>query len=500
MTASKHPVAKPTYIDDIADMFRPMDIGCMANQGVDLDSYYGVKLNADRIYIKTRQGVMPPDPEGRWDDAMLETFHNWIAQNYPHGKTQRGQLKLMAKATSDLGIRRDITTYSQPEIDQLKKAFQGIMDLPDDDPNSYFQVAGMHWLPAPDVYCRHHENAYNPWHRAYMFRFENALRSIVGCEDITMPYWNIYSGALPAIFDEAPFNSYTLPQDLEQLDGNVKYKKGYATSRFSHAKIKQELLDYDVNTHIDDALAAHWWEDFNGWSNGQGTHTGIIRAHDGGHDSIGPTMADQDVAAFDPIFWFFHSNWDRLWWRWQQEVGATDVTSFKKLIHEDPFWFNDDVINHLLPFDTSSPKMISLTDLGADYEHPVDEVVPSSGFQMLANASATTSFRLQSTQKAAVKVTGINRLKIAGTFSVALQVDGKTIAKQAVFQPNTPESCPTCIKNGTANLVFEVDVSKISNGKIGIEIMAMGPDGEREVFPAKEAGDPQIEVHLLMHE
>jgi hypothetical protein len=500
MTASKHPVANPTYIDDIADMFRLMDIGCMAGQGVDLDSYYGVKLNADRIYIKTRQGVMPPDAEGRWSDAMLETFHNWIAQNYPHGQTVRGKVMLMAKATTSQRIRRDITTYTQPEIDLLKKAFQGIMDLPDDDPNSYFQLAGMHWLPAPDVYCRHHEDAFNPWHRAYAFHFENALRTIAGCEDITMPYWNIYSGELPAIFDEAPFANYTLPRDLKQLDGSTKYAKGYVTSRNDHATIKQELLSYQVNDHIDQALEAHWWEDFNGWSNGQGTHTGIIRAHDGGHDSIGPTMAEQDVAAFDPIFWFFHGNWDRLWWRWQQEVRATDTAAFKKLIHEDPFWFNDDVINKLEPFETSSPAMISLTDLGADYEHPEGEIVPSGKLQMLANVSAGASFKLKSTQMAAVHVTGINRLKIPGSFSVALQVDGTTIAKQAVFQPQMPDKCPTCIKNAIANLVFDVDIAKISSGRIGVEIMANGPSGKREVFPAKDAGNPQIQVHMILNE
>jgi len=500
MTISEHPVANPTYIDDIADMFRPMDIGCMAGQGIDLDSYYGVKLNADRIYTKTREGVMPPDAAGRWSDAKLQTFHNWIAQNYPHGQTVRGQVQLMAKAAKSQRIRRDIATYSQPEIDLLKTAFQGIMDLPPDDPNSYFQLAGMHWLPAPDVYCRHHENAYNPWHRAYIFHFENALRTIKGCQDITMPYWNIYAGELPDIFDQPPFASYTLPRDLKQLDDKVKYKKGYATSRFDHAKIKQELLDYGVNTHIDQALEAHWWEDFNGWSNGQSTHTGIIRAHDGGHDSIGPTMAEQDVAAFDPIFWFFHSNWDRLWWRWQQEVQATTVPSFKKLIHEDPFWFTDDVINKLLPFETSIPEMISLTDLGADYEHPEGEIVPAGKLQMLANVSAAASFRLKSTQMAAVHVKGINRLKIPGTFSVALQVDGKTIAKQAVFQPQMPEECPTCVKNAFANLVFDVDMAQIASGRVGVEIMANGPSGAREVFSAKTAGDPQIQVHMVLNE
>ena len=70
----------------------------------------------------------------------------------------------------------------------------------------------------------------------------------------------------------------------------------------------------------------------------------------------------------------------------------------------------------------------------------------------------------------AVHVTGINRLRIPGTFSVALQVDGATIAKQAVFQPQMPDKCPTCVKNAIANLVFDVDIAKISSGRVGVEI------------------------------
>jgi hypothetical protein len=36
------------------------------------------------------------------------------------------------------------------------------------DPDSYFVQAGIHWLPAP-LYCLHHENRYNPWHRSYLY-------------------------------------------------------------------------------------------------------------------------------------------------------------------------------------------------------------------------------------------------------------------------------------------------------------------------------------------
>ena len=57
------------------------------------------------------------------------------------------------------------------------------MELDDHDDNSHYKIAGVHGLP--DAYCLHHIPPYNPWHRAYLLAFENALRSIEGCENVT---------------------------------------------------------------------------------------------------------------------------------------------------------------------------------------------------------------------------------------------------------------------------------------------------------------------------
>ncbi len=53
------------------------------------------------------------------------------------------------------------------------------------------------------------------------------------------------------------------------------------------------------------------------------TGFGIEAAHDAGHGAAGPSMSKPDAAAFDPVFWLFHANWDRLWWQWQQIMDAT---------------------------------------------------------------------------------------------------------------------------------------------------------------------------------
>ena len=63
-------------------------------------------------------------------------------------------------------VRRNISEYENDpaSFEQLRRAFEGMMAKDPTDPSGYFMLAGIHWLPAPAMYCRHHEYAYIPWH------------------------------------------------------------------------------------------------------------------------------------------------------------------------------------------------------------------------------------------------------------------------------------------------------------------------------------------------
>ena len=39
-------------------------------------------------------------------------------------------------------------------------------------------------------YCNHGNVLFPTWHRAYLLRLEDALRSILGCADVTLPFWD----------------------------------------------------------------------------------------------------------------------------------------------------------------------------------------------------------------------------------------------------------------------------------------------------------------------
>ncbi|CAN0289414.1 unnamed protein product [Pylaiella littoralis] len=136
-------------------------------------------------------------------------------------------------------------------LDDLFRAWRGIQELPPDDPNSFWVIAGYHGIPLapfdPDQphlgppfawwggFCHHGNVLFPMWHRAYVKRLENALRTKV--PDVSMAYWDKGSKdsrnhGLPAsLTDEFikldgevvrnPLQRFTFPMDIES---SVQFK------------------------------------------------------------------------------------------------------------------------------------------------------------------------------------------------------------------------------------------------------------------------------------
>jgi len=80
-------VAHPTYLGHIRRFFIEDDFVCMRAQGIDLETYFGVRFNAERIFFKVRDGEMPPPAHGRpWSQAMVGTFYNWMRDGFTRGE------------------------------------------------------------------------------------------------------------------------------------------------------------------------------------------------------------------------------------------------------------------------------------------------------------------------------------------------------------------------------------------------------------------------------
>ena len=148
-------------------------------------------------------------------------------------------------------------------LENLVRAFRGIQKLPPDDPNSFFKIAGYHGEPFRGTgekdpswwggYCNHGNVLFPTWHRAYLLRLENALRSIPSCENVTIPFMDVLvavtdrpENPIPSVLTQPqflldgethnPLYSYKLQKDLvENVEGgNKRYSKPkeYETVRY----------------------------------------------------------------------------------------------------------------------------------------------------------------------------------------------------------------------------------------------------------------------------
>jgi len=479
-------IEHPTWLDHVRFFFDAQDIECMKREmNIDLATYEGVKRQARRILMQTLAGNMPPQHDRKWPANRIKTFENWIADKCPMGAATLAREKMQAIAFDAAGpqVRRNAATLSNDEVELLKKAFSGIMARETTDPKSYFAIAGVHWFPDP--HCVHHAPHYNPWHRVYMDRFEAALRSVDGCENIKMPYWDILQ-PVPAWLFQAPFDSYTIPVDVSPT-----HPAGTKTQRFSKEVIEANIAEYRIGETIKRALDAPQWDTF--------TRT-IEQAHDDGHVSIGPAatgMGRPSVAAFDPIFWFFHCNWERMWWAWQDRHDAGTLGRFRQTIDQsDTRWLDDPAWNQLEPFAVAADQTIDSTPYA--YENLPMELFAERAFVESGNVPADRSFRLGITPKLSVRVKGIERLRIKGTFIVHLLGDGQLLARHAFFQAEEPTSCPNCLERAKVDIDLLVDRHQALGKKLEVKIESLEPGLAAPWVPLSEVGSPTINVRELL--
>lgn len=159
-------------------------------------------------------------------------------------------------------IQKDYDAGNKTELENLMRAWKGIKELPANDPRSFFMLGGFHGEPfrgkgATDPawwggYCQHGTVLFPTWHRIYLYELENALRSIPGCKEVTLPFWDecsaesLRSGIPRALTDAEfeldgvmipnPLRSFTFPIDVldEVTHDNDTYSKpkGYETVRY----------------------------------------------------------------------------------------------------------------------------------------------------------------------------------------------------------------------------------------------------------------------------
>lgn len=526
-------IAEPVWDNEVQYFFDEQDRGCM-NWALDLGDYTQVSDLSAKIYYYVYYQFMPKD-KAKWNQNKLFSFRNWITHGCPKDKAALEAFKenqaAIAEDTS-LRQRKNINDIHGVEKENLIKAFQGIMDLDNDDPNSFYQLGGIHWYPAP-TYCEHHIHPFLAWHRAYILQFENALRTIPGCEDVTLPYWDISDDRYPEIFSEGPFATYKVPKEfLAQYPNEVtngSLAKDGSIIRNDEATYNEEKWKYirdathdptnKNKVYLDKIIQFPTWNSFNG-INKQGNYVAsesLMHAHDMIHNSNGATTANQDVTGFEPVFWLFHANWDRLMWQWQKLNHTTNVEDFKKNVKacgDSTDWIDGVGLNIIDPFTETLgltvDQTINLNDMGIHYVEPPLPLTTPENFsademsldrRVNKGQSNKNEFTISGMSHVSLRVKDVDRLKIPGAFTVSLYLGGELLQKRFFFQATEPGNCANCVKQALVSFDFEFESERLQkargNVKVEIQLSQADQDGNRPVIPFREIGNPTINIRLI---
>jgi tyrosinase len=242
--------------------------------------------------------------------------------------------------------RLNIDAMSAAQLQSFRGAIADAKGISDERGYNYW--AGIHGLPLP-IYCdiAHGQPIFLPWHRAYLYFFELALRDLQS--EVTLPWWDWTTDrAIPAAYDEpAPnplFSARVDPIAIEQGEREGD-KKAPETLREPGAAGSPPL---PTPAQIEAVLALPSFLDF---THQLENYHNNVHVWTGGHEGH---MSDINFAAFDPIFWAHHVMIDRLWRMWQLLHPQASVPA--NLLEEA-----------LPPFQMTVAQTLDTNALGYDY-------------------------------------------------------------------------------------------------------------------------------------
>jgi tyrosinase len=342
--------------------------------------------------------------------------------------------------------RQDVEHLGDTELANLRGAIAELMALSQwpRDRRNYNSWAQLHGDE-----CPHGWSTFLPWHRMYLWGFEQQLQDIH--PSVTLPYWDwsqstpqqVADGHIPEAYrcwvtDEmlsslsGKVASGTI-KTLEALEGKTfksirAFWKAAAdvpdsehdvivdalkvvNPLFSEQRWPGEVtgLAYPTPAGMEGIVAVQSWRDFGGGMDVDQSF-GILDMdpHNTMHVWIGGQPADHPPgglmtnnlsAAFDPIFWAHHANVDRLWALWQERHPGVDPP--------DP----DDILPGV---DSTVRDSLSTTKLGYEYAadtHVLDGGGSGPAARLSTQAAGAVPAVMQRQRRATLRLHGVRQPK-----------------------------------------------------------------------------------------
>jgi tyrosinase len=205
-------------------------------------------------------------------------------------------------------VRRDIVGLfagnpTDPILQAYKTAIAAMKALPTSDARNWTRQAQIH-----NSFCPHHNWLLLPWHRAYLYAFEEICRELSGMNDFALPYWNWQK-------DPKVPNVFLDPANELFLANRPGVANTLPASLFDKAYIETILDETNFILFASGQIPA-----------GGGQRADISQSklesgpHNRVHTSIGGTMASF-LSPEDPIFWTHHGVIDAIWVDWNIKRG-----------------------------------------------------------------------------------------------------------------------------------------------------------------------------------
>jgi tyrosinase len=308
------------------------------------------------------------------------------------------------KSVTSAAAATDIATYDA--------AVAAMKALPGTDPRNWDNQAQIHF-----DFCPHGNWYFLPWHRAYLFYFENICRELTGVTDFALPYWNWQvDRAIPDAF----------------WTGNLDYspRSAIPSSLASEFSVGQSVIEGILaltNFEQFASYASTALDVFGGYGELEATPHNYI------HGFVGGTMSTFD-SPLDPVFWCHHNFIDALWAHWNIDRGNpntsdTDWGLFNlagMFVDGDgspaeilcastalmPFWdydFEPSAMGDSVPvaLRTRRPEVAEMLERGGNIRHRVLAEVPvATSLALETGESITRTFRLPEQIGDSVAATG----------------------------------------------------------------------------------------------
>jgi tyrosinase len=261
-----------------------------------------------------------------------------------------------APAAPPLRRRKSVYALSPGQLDALRRAFDAVYRIGDN--RGFAFHAGIHGVPGQ--FCRHHEPPsqlplFLPWHRAYLYGFERALRDQV--QDAALPWWDwttpsAHQSGIPPAFAAARVGGRRNPLAAGPI---APMAQGNRAAPMTERQ-PGDPSDLPAAADVQALLAIRDFQRFS---------SRLQDVHDSVHGWVGGHMGIIAWAAYDPIFWAHHTMIDRIWALWQ--------------LQNQPV-FPPEYLNQALPpFPFTVAQTLNIKNLGYDYAASTAHVVVGSG-------------------------------------------------------------------------------------------------------------------------